>query len=86
MIDFKLLCETPCSFLQALELLTPSVDANAAARTRAHIRRGSAFCELQLYAEGLNTILDFVGVFVYICVGIVKVRDIWLLDEIPECT
>lgn len=37
---------------KALQLLTPAVDANAAARLRAHVRRGSAFCELQLYAEG----------------------------------
>lgn len=41
--------------MQALYLLTPSVDANAAARIRAHVRRGSAFCQLQLYAEGLNS-------------------------------
>ncbi|XP_028287121.1 dynein axonemal assembly factor 4 [Parambassis ranga] len=39
---------------QALELLTPAVTANAAARVRASIRRGSAFCQLQLYAEGLQ--------------------------------
>ncbi|XP_075898975.1 dynein axonemal assembly factor 4 isoform X2 [Nelusetta ayraudi] len=39
---------------QALQLLTPAVEANAAARIRAHVRRGSAFCELQLYAEGLQ--------------------------------
>jgi len=38
--------------LQALDLLTPPVAANAAARARAHVRRGSAFCQLQLYAEG----------------------------------
>ncbi|XP_053282086.1 dynein assembly factor 4, axonemal [Pleuronectes platessa] len=38
----------------ALDLLTPPVAANAAARTRAHVRRGSAFCQLQLYAEGLQ--------------------------------
>nr|CAG5865214.1 unnamed protein product [Menidia menidia] len=38
---------------KALELLTPAVPANAAARARAAVRRGSAFCELQLYAEGL---------------------------------
>lgn len=40
---------------QALDLLTPPVEANAAARARAHVRRGSAFCQLQLYAEGLST-------------------------------
>lgn len=39
---------------QALELLTPAVPANASARARAHVRRGSAFCQLQLYTEGLQ--------------------------------
>uniref|UniRef100_H3CNZ8 CS domain-containing protein n=1 Tax=Tetraodon nigroviridis TaxID=99883 RepID=H3CNZ8_TETNG len=39
---------------QALDLLTPPVEANAAARARAHVRRGSALCQLQLYAEGLQ--------------------------------
>nr|XP_020441351.1 dyslexia susceptibility 1 candidate gene 1 protein isoform X2 [Monopterus albus] len=39
---------------EALDLLTPPVAANAAARARAHVRRGSAFCQLQLYAEGLQ--------------------------------
>ncbi|KAJ4938368.1 hypothetical protein JOQ06_002988 [Pogonophryne albipinna] len=39
---------------QALDLLTPAVPANAAARARASVRRGSAFCQLQLYAEGLQ--------------------------------
>ncbi|XP_060892351.1 dynein assembly factor 4, axonemal isoform X1 [Labrus mixtus] len=39
---------------QALDLLTPPVAANEAARVRAHVRRGSAFCQLQLYAEGLQ--------------------------------
>lgn len=39
---------------QALELLTPAVPDNAAARARAHVRRGSAFCQLQLYTEGLQ--------------------------------
>uniref|UniRef100_A0A3Q1FNM6 Dynein axonemal assembly factor 4 n=1 Tax=Acanthochromis polyacanthus TaxID=80966 RepID=A0A3Q1FNM6_9TELE len=39
---------------QALDLLTPPVPANAAARARASVRRGSAFCQLQLYAEGLQ--------------------------------
>ncbi|XP_035810673.1 dynein assembly factor 4, axonemal isoform X2 [Amphiprion ocellaris] len=39
---------------QALDLLTPPVAANAAARVRASVRRGSAFCQLQLYAEGLQ--------------------------------
>ncbi|XP_073709910.1 dynein axonemal assembly factor 4 [Misgurnus anguillicaudatus] len=39
---------------QALELLTPAVPANAAARLKAHVRRGTAFCELELYVEGLQ--------------------------------
>nr|XP_061825774.1 dynein axonemal assembly factor 4-like [Nerophis lumbriciformis] len=39
---------------KALELLTPAVSANAAARARAHVRRGSAFCQLELYTEGLQ--------------------------------
>ncbi|XP_041651989.1 dynein assembly factor 4, axonemal [Cheilinus undulatus] len=39
---------------QALDLLSPPVAANAAARARAHVRRGSAFCQLQLYTEGLQ--------------------------------
>lgn len=42
------------TLLQALDLLTPPVAANADARVRASVQRGSAFCELQLYAEGLN--------------------------------
>ncbi|XP_053742708.1 dynein assembly factor 4, axonemal [Synchiropus splendidus] len=41
---------------RALDLLTPEVRDNAAARARAHVRRGSAFCQLELFAEGL---LDF---------------------------
>ncbi|KAM9854717.1 dynein axonemal assembly factor 4 [Aulostomus maculatus] len=39
---------------EALDLLTPPVSANAAARARAHVRRGTAFCQLQLYTEGLQ--------------------------------
>ncbi|XP_041705947.1 dynein axonemal assembly factor 4-like isoform X2 [Coregonus clupeaformis] len=38
----------------ALDLLTPPVAGNAGARTRAHVRRGTAFCELELYTEGLQ--------------------------------
>jgi dyslexia susceptibility 1 candidate gene 1 protein len=34
-------------------LLTPPVQDNAVSRLKAHIRRGTAFCELELYAEGL---------------------------------
>ena len=34
-------------------MLTPPVELNAASRLKAHIRRGTAFCDLELYAEGL---------------------------------
>lgn len=43
---------------KALDLLTPPVPDNAKARVKAHVRRGTAFCELELYAEGLQ---DFVA-------------------------
>jgi dyslexia susceptibility 1 candidate gene 1 protein len=33
--------------------LTPAVESNAQSRLRAHVRRGTAFCNLELYAEGL---------------------------------
>ncbi|NWX87201.1 DAAF4 factor, partial [Nothoprocta pentlandii] len=39
---------------KALELLTPPVPDNESARVKAHLRRGTAFCELELYAEGLQ--------------------------------
>ncbi|KAH0619768.1 hypothetical protein JD844_014025 [Phrynosoma platyrhinos] len=39
---------------KALDLLTPPVPDNARARVKAHVRRGAAFCELELYAEGLQ--------------------------------
>ncbi|XP_014677242.1 PREDICTED: dyslexia susceptibility 1 candidate gene 1 protein homolog [Priapulus caudatus] len=38
---------------KALELLVPPVEGNREARVKAHVRRGTAFCELQLYPEGL---------------------------------
>ncbi|CAH1800547.1 unnamed protein product [Owenia fusiformis] len=38
----------------ALDLLTPPVPQNAAARVKAHTRRGTAFCQLELYVEGLQ--------------------------------
>ncbi|KAK0155994.1 Dynein assembly factor 4, axonemal [Merluccius polli] len=41
----------------ALDLLTPPVADNASARARAHVRRGTAFCELELYTEGLQDYL-----------------------------
>uniref|UniRef100_A0A8C5P1W6 Dynein axonemal assembly factor 4 n=1 Tax=Jaculus jaculus TaxID=51337 RepID=A0A8C5P1W6_JACJA len=39
---------------KALELLTPPVADNANARIKAHVRRGTAFCRLELYVEGLQ--------------------------------
>ncbi|XP_062061943.1 dynein axonemal assembly factor 4 isoform X2 [Lepus europaeus] len=39
---------------KALELLTPPVTDNANARMKAHVRRGTAFCQLELYVEGLQ--------------------------------
>ncbi|KAG8144780.1 putative Dyslexia susceptibility 1 candidate1 protein [Naja naja] len=42
---------------KALELLTPPVSNNAKARLKAHLRRGTAFCELELYKEGLQDYL-----------------------------
>ncbi|XP_055517234.1 dynein assembly factor 4, axonemal isoform X2 [Leucoraja erinacea] len=39
---------------KALDLLTPAVPDNADSRLKAHVRRGTAFCELELYVEGLQ--------------------------------
>ncbi|NXN54108.1 DAAF4 factor, partial [Rynchops niger] len=39
---------------KALELLTPPVPDNENARIKAYVRRGTAFCQLELYAEGLQ--------------------------------
>ncbi|NXP50299.1 DAAF4 factor, partial [Heliornis fulica] len=39
---------------KALELLTPPVPDNKNARVKAYVRRGTAFCQLELYAEGLQ--------------------------------
>ncbi|KAL4613355.1 dyslexia susceptibility 1 candidate gene 1 protein [Arapaima gigas] len=39
---------------RALDLLTPAVADNADSRMKAHVRRGTAFCELELYVEGLQ--------------------------------
>ncbi|CAF0890532.1 unnamed protein product [Adineta ricciae] len=44
-------CVEDCS--RALELLNPPVLDNLPQRIKAHVRRGTAFCELELYAEGL---------------------------------
>ncbi|XP_064013639.1 dynein axonemal assembly factor 4 isoform X4 [Pogoniulus pusillus] len=39
---------------KALELLTPPVPDNNSARVKAYVRRGTAFCQLELYTEGLQ--------------------------------
>ncbi|OXB62257.1 hypothetical protein ASZ78_012064 [Callipepla squamata] len=39
---------------KALELLTPPVPGNETARVKAYVRRGTAFCQLELYTEGLQ--------------------------------
>ncbi|NXN64652.1 DAAF4 factor, partial [Himantopus himantopus] len=39
---------------KALELLTPPVRDNENARIKAYVRRGTAFCQLELYTEGLQ--------------------------------
>ncbi|XP_062483884.1 dynein axonemal assembly factor 4 isoform X1 [Pezoporus occidentalis] len=39
---------------KALELLTPPVSDNENARVKAYVRRGTAFCQLELYTEGLQ--------------------------------
>ncbi|NWH56574.1 DAAF4 factor, partial [Geococcyx californianus] len=39
---------------KALELLTPPVPDNENARVKAYVRRGTAFCLLELYLEGLQ--------------------------------
>ncbi|KFR02691.1 Dyslexia susceptibility 1 candidate 1, partial [Nipponia nippon] len=39
---------------KALELLTPPVPDNENARVKAYVRRGTAFCHLELYTEGLQ--------------------------------
>ncbi|XP_077989227.1 dynein axonemal assembly factor 4-like [Glandiceps talaboti] len=45
-------CIEDCS--TALDLLQPPVQANASSRLKVHIRRGTAFCEFELYVEGLQ--------------------------------
>ncbi|XP_069723018.1 dynein axonemal assembly factor 4 isoform X2 [Phaenicophaeus curvirostris] len=39
---------------KALELLRPPVPDNENARVKAYVRRGTAFCQLELYIEGLQ--------------------------------
>jgi hypothetical protein len=50
--DEKTLVSMLIFLFKALELLDPPVIDNLAQRIKAHVRRGTAFCELQLYAEG----------------------------------
>ncbi|XP_052796809.1 dynein axonemal assembly factor 4-like [Mya arenaria] len=38
---------------KALELLVPAVQQNADSRLKCHVRRGTSFCELEMYVEGL---------------------------------
>lgn len=45
-------CIQDCS--KALDLMHPCVPQNATSRCRALVRRGTAFCELELYIEGLQ--------------------------------
>jgi len=40
------------SHFQALELLVPAVPQNADNRLKCHVRRGTAFCQLEMYVEG----------------------------------
>ncbi|NXD81725.1 DAAF4 factor, partial [Halcyon senegalensis] len=39
---------------KALELLIPPVPDNESARVKAYVRRGTAFCQLELYTEGVQ--------------------------------
>ncbi|KAK3755884.1 hypothetical protein RRG08_056152 [Elysia crispata] len=45
-------CIEDCS--KAMDLLFPAVPQNASSRCKALVRRGTAFCELELYVEGLR--------------------------------
>uniref|UniRef100_A0A8W8IB74 Uncharacterized protein n=1 Tax=Magallana gigas TaxID=29159 RepID=A0A8W8IB74_MAGGI len=45
-------CIEDCS--KAMDLLSPPVPQNADSRCKALIRRGTAFCELEMYVEGLQ--------------------------------
>ena len=40
------------NIVQALDLLTPPLPQNAASQAKVHVRRGTAYSNLQLYAEG----------------------------------
>lgn len=45
-------------FQQAIDLLHPPVPQNAASRVKALVRKGTAFCQLELYVEGKGTIFS----------------------------
>ncbi|XP_048734697.1 dynein axonemal assembly factor 4-like [Ostrea edulis] len=45
-------CIEDCS--KAMDLLSPPVPQNASSRCKALVRRGTAFCELEMYVEGLQ--------------------------------
>ncbi|GFN83463.1 dyslexia susceptibility 1 candidate gene 1 protein homolog [Plakobranchus ocellatus] len=45
-------CIEDCS--KAMDLLFPAVPQNASSRCKALVRRGTAFCQLELYVEGLR--------------------------------
>ncbi|OWF47556.1 dyslexia susceptibility 1 candidate gene 1 protein homolog [Mizuhopecten yessoensis] len=45
-------CIEDCS--KAMDLLLPPVPQNAASRVKALVRKGTAFCELEMYVEGLQ--------------------------------
>ena len=42
---------------KALDLLNPPVSQNLKSRVKAHLRRGAAFCNLEMYTEGMSAIL-----------------------------
>jgi len=44
-------CSEDCT--KALELMHPAVDANRMLRMKTHLRRATAYCELELYVEAL---------------------------------
>ena len=49
-----------------MELLDPPVLDNLPQRIKAHVRRGTAFCELELYKEGLQTVTEEALVYLFL--------------------
>ncbi|ETE68054.1 Dyslexia susceptibility 1 candidate 1-like protein, partial [Ophiophagus hannah] len=68
--------ETGNYLAAALELLTPPVSNNAKARLKAHLRRGTAFCELELYTEDYLAALKIEPVDKNIGQDVEKIRRI----------